>query len=1538
MYPNRLFFTLLSFIFLAGLVAQEAVPADYLEELETFTTASQNKAANEAFTNFTRLFLSGAFTEAEQAAIVLSTRKMQERKVRSQGGFVDYYACLEQIKNAENGEQQFKEWHTVLNAILDEAKFTVLRVDKFLKLSRNFLYNRILDEQLGGNDWTVSGGVVSWSYDGQPKLLVRQLDRLSLRSRLDSLEIIETQIEVDLLAGEAKGQGGKVDWQKVGLPPEVNADLVHYSFGTNKSGYTASEAKMRYPAYFGNKEMVGTFQNQASSADQKAGQPFPQFTSQDGYVEIKNVGEGIELAGNFEIRGNTVYAIGDEGRKAAVQLSIDDQSGQRKLFGRAERFTIRQAERIGGEEVETTIYFGKDSLYHPSVTLKVDIPQRIVQLIRTKSGNDRNPFYHSLNKVNIYSDYLDIYLNQDSILIGKPTISFIDKGAVRVESEDFFSKNDYYRIQNIAESNPLALMLSLRNQEVGSDFIDTDRIAKALNPKFTTDNIQSLLFELVADGFITYDVDEKQVRLKPKVAHYVRADRGEKDFDRIQINSETSESNGVINLRTGEITLEAVKPLEFNKPKRIAVQPAGERITISGDRDFDFHGKVFAGYAIMLGNDFHFKYAPYHIVMDSIRYLDLFIPDPNSDPKKPTALSIASRIEHVTGTLLLDAPKNKSGKQDIDIFPALKSDKTAYIYYDKGDANSAYQRDSFYFEVAPFNFNSLHKLNEADVKFKGQLNSGGIFPLIEETVSLQEDGSLGFISPTEESGASLYRGRGNYQGDINLSNAGLSGKGQLSYIGAEVNSEDIRFELDRATASAEVFNLEEASSPRVLPQVRGNGVNIDWRPYSDSLLINSTEKEPFHLFKSGSHDFDGTLVLTPEGLKGSGQLDWPAASMNSKAIEFGTFSATADTATVRIRSLESDERLALSTENVNTTLDFEKGKGDFKSNTNALTTSLPYNQFQTSIEEFNWDMNGNTIGFQAKDGEKGRFTSTHPDQDSLTFLGKEATYDLSSSMLQVKGVEFIKSADAFIYLADGKVQVEPAAKITTLENAKIIADSVNQYHVINRATVDILGRRKYKASGFYEYNVGPHQQELELQNITGEPIGKGKYSDKATATRAEGKVEEGTSFYIDHKTLFRGTINLDASSKNLYFDGYAKIEAVHLKRPQWFTVESEGDKKNLTLKIDSPKDVESFPLHTGFYLGKKSRRIYPILLQTKEARVDHGILPITGVFKYDEERDIFLFGDSSRVIQNSPIGNLLQLDNRVGKLKGEGMLGVGSRMNYIKVKSYGRIEMEVPSEAFSIAEEEEEAPQEAPKAPTDDIMLLDEEEEKKEETSLTITAPIAAAYPDANIDMMAAIDIQLPGKLLSMMANDIKAASFASPSLNLVSDGEFYRDGVRNLFPAGKELEAALQGMALGYIDLDKKINPHTLLFSRLKVRWNQDYQSFVSTEKTTGLVSLGGESINKMLEIHTEFKMTSSDNDDRFYIYIKSPSELFYFFGFKDGILNVASNNTSFMDELGTMKAKDLVLKMPDGGTYEILPVELSTASTFLRRVQSAF
>lgn len=1532
-----IFLLTLSLIWAGEVSAQQApYPDDYLEKLEEFMEASRNKRAGDAFQNFYGLFLSGTFTEAEQMKIVETTDLMQAVRITPQGGFVDYFHLLERLKSAEDGEAQFSQWHAAFNRLLNEDPFRVNRANAFLATSDAYLHANVLDAKLGGTDWIAAGGKPSWTYRaGSPRLILKDIPRLVATSANDSLTIANTSLDLDLVAGKAIGQGGRVSWERNGLSPEVYAELDTFTLVTNRGKYTARNAKIHYPEYFDEQMLSGTFTDQLVAGGIKATTEYPQFVSEAGYVEIRNVGEGIDLRGNFEMRGATVYAIGDKGRQAEVQLYIDDNDGKRKVHGQADRFSVRQGDKVLGDGVETAIYFGEDSLYHPSVTMKVDIDKRIVQLVRTRSGEDRNPFYHSLNNVNIYADYIDAYLDQDSMVVGKPTVSFADKQPVRVESVDYFSPQQYFQIQNIARVNPLALILSLREQVTGNDYISTSRVAQAINPEFTSDNIKALMFELAANGFVDYDVERERIRLKPKVAHYVKSDLNMKDYDRMVLTSETNDVNAFIDLSSGEINLVGVKPIAFNRDKRTAIEPLGKMLVIKGDRDFDFDGGITAGFAQMRGKDFHFEYSPYHIKMDSVRYLDFFIPETPENPENPNAKSIGSRIEHLDGYLLLDAPKNKSGREDLDLFPSLQSKGESYIFYDGGDTLARYDRDSFYFTLDPFSFNHLNRISDADMEFSGYLASGGIFPDLKENVTLQEDRSLGFITDTQAEGEPMYDGRGQYTGQVSLNNSGLKGVGKLDYLGATVQAEDFRFRLDRTLASARQFNLEEDRGELDHPQVRGQEVNIEWRPYADSLMIRSQEETPFQMFQAGEHAFDGLLVLTPNGLKGTGKLDWSAANMSSQAIDFGAYRADADTANVQIKSLESDDRLALKTENVSARVNFDNQVGTFENNGNELVTELPYNQFSTSIKKFDWDMAGSTVSFRAEAGQLGQFTSINPDQEELTFTGTEAVYDLSTSMLDVEGVDSLRSADATIYPPEGKIRVEPGGKITELEGARIVADTLNRYHVINRATVQVKGRRQYTASGFYEYNVGQHQQELELQEIVGTPVGKGKYSEKATETRAQGEVEDGTDFYIDDKTLFQGTINLETTNKNLFFDGYAKIEADYLYAPRWFRVRSEGDKRDLTLNIKTPQDFDGAPLRTGFYLSKPEGLVYPSLIQTLDFRKDHPILDANGVFKYDEDNRRFLFGDSTRVIAGEKIGNIMILDDRLGKLTGEGMLGVGGRSPYVRTTGYGRVSMDVPPKPIKIEVDEDEDDDDDDSS---DIMVLDDDPEPADdgEPKITIDANVPVAYPTVNVEMMAAIQFEMPKKLMAIMITDIKAASFASPALNLLTDGEFYRDGVINMFPDSKERTAALQGMALGYIDLPVKVNPYTFLFSKLKMKWMEDYNSFMTTEKLTGLVSVNGESVNKMLEIQAEFKMTSK-GDDRFYLHVKSPSELWYFFGFKDGIMNITSNNPDFMNEIDNFKTKDLVFKMPDGETYEIQPVNVGTARKWLNRTQDA-
>ncbi len=1486
---------------------------EFTTQLGNYMTASKQKTLEDVFKEFEKNFKGGMFSDEEFQQILKTSNAMLGYRMTASPYFMDYLAALMVVKKTENPEQQFKDWHFILDSMLADIENQRLNPFlEFVQFSKDFFEKKALRYSDLGTSWYAITDRYTLNYkDKKPSVIFEKLD-LMAAAKKDSIFIYQTAGEYFPVEQRWKGKGGKVTWERLGLAPEVYVIFEDYELEAKKSLYEVSKAKLHYPQFFGNKVIEGTFSDKLVSGNDATLGTYPRFESALNRLDIENIGKGIKLTGGFRLQGTTVYGFGNKKNKTEINLYND--KNELVFHGASELFIVRRGDLIVGERVESSIYFGKDSIYHPSVNIRFNILNREMQLSRGERGSDRNPFYSSVHQINLETEDIRVHFAKDTLFIGKKAATAGFKGDVAFESLQYFRKGDLQRIQNVASVNPIALMKMIAEKNKRR-VIDANVLAKEMNPKFTVDNIQSLLYDLVAQGFINYDSDEQLVEVKDKVFLYANADQKKVDYDVLKIYSKTDSTNAVLDLKNKSMEIGGVARLEFSPRQRVGLKPSDDKLTLKENRNMDFDGRLFAGMAIFEGSDFHFNYDKFQIKLDSVRYFDLFVPTGQLDQNNnPIALSIASRIEHLSGILLIDAPKNKSGEEDIPIFPSFQSKDKSFVYYDIDTIQAkVYPRDSFYFQLDPFSFNSLDKFTPKDIQFKGTLHSKNIFPDIKETLRLQADNSLGFVTQTPEEGYPAYLDKGTYTGEINISNKGLLGKGKLKYLGASINAKDIVFKPQQTIAKADKFDLEEnRTAGEEVPKVRGLNVSIDWRPYRDSMYITS-ETAPFQLFDKSTHTLSGTLILTPGGLKGNGLLDWDKASMTSRLFSFGAFSSKADTTDLKIKATNAAD-LALRTTNVKGDVNFDDQVGTFKANDEFLLTSLPYNQYETSMNEFTWDMKEENITFKSDENKLGRFLSVHPDQDSLRFQGKTALYDLKTSELKIGGTPYIVSADAYVYPDSGRVEVRPGGVMTTLQNARIVCDTVNKNHVINRATVDIQGRRFYRASGFYEYNIADKEQEIEFSDIIGQPVGKGKMSEKRVVTRANGIVKPEDNFIIDHKTEFHGTISLSAESKNLQFDGFARLKAEKLPGPFWFTVSSEGDKKNLYIRYDTPKSDQGEPLETGLYLSKETARIYPRVMMPLHFRKDRPIFPAKGVFNYNEVKDQFVFGDTAKILTNSLRGNQLVFKNTDGSVEVEGKFNLGSALKYVTVDAAGIGKTSFPPI----------------------IEKLEEEIVSDEDTTLMMQ-PVQVEEPamPVNIEVMAGIKLAIPEQLLKIMITDITSSSFDASIITYLTDVNFYKKAASEIFPINADTEAAIVGMSSGYLDIPKKYNPYTFVFSRLKLKWDPDYQSFVTTDSKVGINSINGDPLHKVLTCHLEFKMPTNE-DDRLYIYIKSPSELFYFFGYKQGILSVTSNNTAFMDALGGLKEKDLVLKMPDGETYEIQAVEPSDAQLFLRRIQA--
>ncbi len=1478
-------------------VFPEERPA-FIKEFKDFFTKSKSKQMEDFFDDFEDYF-KASITEEEFPFFRDVCNEMLGKRMSANPYFKNYLTVVLSIKQSETEGAKLNEWNALTLTMIKAIENRKLKPYKdYLSFSDSFFSKKALRWSKQGMKWYYEAdNYVMDIEEGVPFVEFEKLNLVGTRGK-DSIVIFETKGQYFPTQEKWKGTGGKATWEKLDQK-DVYCLLNEYEIEGKKSLYQAKNVKLIYPSLFPGEEIEGDFEDKVVVRNKSREGSYPRFSSYDKILKINGIGEGIEYTGGFRLEGNTVYGSGNKENPAKIEVR---NGGKLSIRATTQLFKIRKSERIAGEQVKVTLYFDQDSIYHPSVNLKYDIATKDLNLSRGKRGSDRNPFFDSYHQVNINADKVDWNLVNDSLLIGKKQFGIGNgKDEVTFESLKYYDEKYLMRIQNISDVNPI-VSLKVLSDELGVREIEARDYALKLNPKFDTKNIESLLYEFVSSGFIDYDIDAEMIYVKDKIFHYSDAMAKKTDFDAIKIVSVSEkDANAVFSMKDRSLKANNVVDLEISKLQKVAIKPANKSITMKQNRDMDFNGKIFAGFSSLEGKNFQFDYEKYIIKLDSVRYFDLFVPTEAKDEQgRPISISIASRIEHTNGVLLVDAPDNKSGANDIDLFPSFNTKDYSYVYYDKRSIHDGvYKRDSFYFKLDKFSFNSLDNFTKNDIHFKGNLVSAEVFPDIKETLLLQEeDQSLGFTTQTPPAGLPTYQAKGNYKGEIHLSNKGMMGKGTISYLTSSTDSEDILFKPKQMTATARLFDLREDRKGAIeVPQAHGEEVSIDWKPYQDSMYITTKKDKPFELFKENDHTIVGSLILTPDGLRGNGTMTWTKGSLSSKLIKYGSYSADSDTSSLTITAVGSSE-IALSTNNVNSKLNFDKQVGHIEANEKGNFTNLPYNQYKTSLTTFDWDMSKDAVTFKTTPGELGSFVATGKNRDSLHFDGETAFYDLKSNELKIGGVPLIKSCDAIVYTNDGKLEIFKGGKMSTLENCKIVCDTITKLHVINRATVDIEGKKSYKAKGFYEYNIKGRKQEIQFDNIIGKRFGKGKRSEKKTRTTAKGEVLESDNFYIDLKTEFRGEITLEGDKKPLDFKGFARLDSDKMRDREWFSINSEGDKNDLIIGYDEPKNYEGYKLYTGLYLSKESAYLYPRVMMPKYLRKDRPIIDAKGFFKLDEVKDEFIFGDSLKILKNAKKGNKITFSNKDGSFKAEGKLNIGDQLKYISIDAAGEARSMFPSAQDS-----------------------------------TIRGPFGY---QVEADMMAGIKSFIPKNMLEFIIADIKSSSFDARGVDY-TDAAFYEKALSEYISDTTLLDKTIARMRTEFkLGIPKKQNPYSFLFGKMPMKWDPDYQSFVSQKDQVGLISINGEEVNVTLKAFIEFKMPSN-GDDRIYIYLKSPSDTYYFFGYKGGILNIVSNNTKFNDLVINAKKKYRIIKMPDGEVVELQYVEPSTAERFVRRAQAS-
>ncbi|AEA45145.1 hypothetical protein [Fluviicola taffensis] len=1253
--------------------------------------------------------------------MVSTCNLMESKRLKPYPEIYNYVFSVYSFVKNKQPANSFSAWHSSVDKLLDAKNINKFK--DFIELSSGFFSKGMLASS-PNEEWYFYGSYV-FEYSDKPIIkftdgrLVCGFPNKSAKKGeprfVDSLVVYKTNGTYDPVLKKWIGKGGTVNWAKVGLKDsETFAELGYYDASMKSNVLKADTVQLTSP-FFPSKKVKGTLNERAFRIIREADKNYPQFISFERKLAINNVFPDMDYVGGFSLEGASVVGLGNATEPA--QLTIK-RSGKKFLVAKTQYIAISPF-KIVSNVTQTTFYVGeKDSVTHPGVGLIYTKDSNVVELSRGKSGVLQSPFTDSYHQLEWYVQKVIWKRTSADLLFSYEYGTSQEQRVARFESMNFYDGRLYDRLQGMDQTHPLAALYNYCYKF--DEFTLTEgKAATALGK--TVEQVKTQLLDLASYGFISYDIENKIVKVNQKTKVFIEARSGKRDYDNLifvsdmrpkpkyspeqlkdnaalqkiaaqdslmNIKRRTMPNYGMMSLTSLDIALEAVDRVTISDAQASFVLPDKAQVKVTKNRDFKFSGWASAGKF-----ETHTLDASYTYESNKINLLktdrSYFRAKPLSQADGNKSIALGSALNGIIGEIIIDDPMNRSGmKKEITKFPILKSTKPSKVYYNQYNLfKGAYDSARFYYTCIPFEMDSLDNFSEKSFRLKGELVSAGIFPVIKEDLKIMADYSLGFSTLAPPEGHVFYGTKAMYKNKIVLSNNGLQGAGVINFIQSISDSKAFTF-LPDSTLGYAKFENKPVEAGVQFPDVKSPDAYITYIPRQNVLKAASTLENELTFF-AGEATMKGTAIIQPTGMTGYGIMTMQKASLGSDAFSFKRHDIYSDTSVFNLKNPypeEGESPLAFSSYNVNAHISFKDRKGDFKSNDGEELKIFPVIKYAAKVDIFTWLMDQDEMELSKKGGGGGsgdinintdlnlaqpNMFSIHPDQDSLQFAAPKVKFSMKNKVLYCSKTEFIDVADARIYPDSAKVTIHKNALMDPLVNSKVVANYVTKYHTFLNAKTSILARRKYISEGDYPYYDADSTKTL----IHMDKIGV----DSTYQTIANGTVKSESGFKLNKYFDYYGTMNVKAANPLISFTGATRINHNCEKfAKSWMSFTAEIDPKNIQIPVNSNmKTLDGQPIAAGIVWRdsrqKDSIRLYPTFLSSLEDPTDPIFITATGVLQYDFSSKEFQIGPKEKLLNRNEAGNFLSLHTESCSMNGEGKINMGMDYGDITVDAVGTV-------------------------------------------------------------------------------------------------------------------------------------------------------------------------------------------------------------------------------------------------------------------------
>ncbi|MFN6038261.1 MAG: hypothetical protein ACK452_07325 [Bacteroidota bacterium] len=1480
---KKLSVLIIIFFFLNNIYSQRftADSVKFIKDLNDFFQefSSDKKEAAKWVEDFKEYWRTPAFASYYKENVYKACNQMAAKKFKPTPYFKDYLTAVSNFIESKFPQEKFTNWHTVLEKMIS-GKNNKLTED-FLEMSTHLFMNNSFYKS-SAFEWRTESSAFRFEYDTLPKLVFDVMKLTGINTRNDSVNIEQTKGIFYLTTGRFYGTGGKVTWARVGLSPDVHADIKKYMIEC-KSGTYAADSVVFYNSKYLDGPQKGRLSDKIVSEGDNP--TYPRFDSYSKRLIVKNVAPEVDYEGGFSMRGPKFIGSGEGGEPAKL---VFNRNNERMLEVSSNNFSITEDKISSSPAAIKFILINegkRDSIYHPGLSFKYLFLDKKISLVRTDDGIQKTPFYSSFHK-------MDIHVEEVTWKLDEPKINFAFlpgnlQGEAYFESEDFFTPDRLKFLQGFESVNPIYKINDFYKSNGKKRTCNAKELADHM--KWSTVDLRPILVKMSILGLLNFNPSTDNITFRDKLFKYVKALTKDSDYDIITVHSVTpGKVNAVLNLVANnfDLIVSGVKAVLLSDSQRVFIFPKTGEIRIKRNRDIEFGGMVSAGKFEVFGKDFRYNYEKNKIALNNVDSLRIYVtPFTAEDIAESGKMrKVETVIENLNGELAVDHPNSHSGRLAKPEFPILTSFKESFAFYDKRSIQrGAYNRSNFYFKLDAFVIDSLDNFTNKSLHFEGEFSSAGIFPNFRETLVLQRDYSLGFNRKTPPEGFQLYAGKAKFNNEIRLSNKGLSGDGTIQFGPSTSVSNNFIYYPDSMNGVASTFDIKETTSPNEFPVSHGENVKIHWRPYKDVMSATNT-KDPFWVYNKETF-FHGRYDLSLKELNGKGKVDFEKADLLSRKILFKKRKFFSDTANFHLRALDG-QGFTFSTDNVNTTIDLDARTGLFVSNGKGSLVRFDKNQYICYMERFKWYMDSedvqigdenqkiNTSKEDDLNIEGPEFISIHPKQDSLRFFSPAAKYNLRECIIHCINVPFINVADARIFPDSGKVTLFKKAVMDTLKNAELLANTVSKFHTIKNVKANILGRKNYQATGNYTYydeNKSPYV--IRFESIKPDTVG---------TTISEGVIPEKDNFKFNDYFSFAGKVKLTATNQFLNFIGGTKM--VHnCNRIGKSYLEFSGDINPNEIYIPivpQPNDIKGNRVVNAVMYSPDTSGVYSGFVSPKSGKKDQEIIHADGFLTYDKSVGEYRISSKEKLIEQNLPGNYLSLNTNSCVLYGEGKFDFGIDLGQVEFNEVGSA------------------------------------------THYTIN-------DSAVLNSMATVNFFFEEKALKKMVSDLEVA------LNILTPTDFndakFRKGLTELI--GKEKSDKV----IGDLELNGKIRrfpdelDKTFLFNNINFNYDGRLKSFISSGKI-GLGNILKNEINRLVPGMIKIDKMKSGGD-KLTIYLEIDNSTWYYFEYFKGVMKTYSSNKEFNEIIKELKAKKRKQSIEKGPSFQFTLGSEKLRNTFITK-----